>query len=513
MSVLAAATAAVALLVNSVVPEPYLDEVFHIPQAQAYCSNRFAVWDPKLTTPAGLYLLSYPLALVTACTPAALRALNALGVALVLPLVTYRILRLVHPALPRAAAAHSAVNVALFPLLFFFAGLYYTDVYSTVFVLLSYMCWLQRRPWPSAAAAWVALWFRQTNVLWAVFLLVLEGVRALELAQGEEKKEKEPEAWSRVLDTASKIRVWNPPFTPAVTAHDFFFSTPVSILLAALQHWPALLAAVLPYLAVLSSFAVFILWNNLSIVLGDKAAHQPTIHVPQLFYFATFTLLTSWPLLLSKALVAACWADLVGIYVTLPRRSSSSPFSSARARRARRLPPGFAPAAVSKPVAVASWWTLLRTGCLLAAVLAAVHCNTVLHPYLLADNRHFVFYVFRRSVLRHALARYALAPVYVVSLWAVVAGLQRAAAVSAVWVWGWAAAVAGTLVGAGLVEGRYFVVGWVLWRVHVCGEAAERWRRWVETVGFVAVDVGVLWVFLRWGFAWEGVEGVQRFMW
>jgi alpha-1,2-glucosyltransferase len=182
---------------------PPQDEVFHIPQAQAYCTNRFTVWDPKLTTPAGLYLLSYPLALVTSCTPAALRALNALGVALVLPLVTYQILRLVHPGLPRAAAAHSAVNVALFPLLFFFAGLYYTDVYSTVFVLLSYLCWLQRRTWASAGAGWVALWFRQTNVLWAVFLVVLEGVRALEVAQGEEKTE-EPAAAAAVEAVAEE---------------------------------------------------------------------------------------------------------------------------------------------------------------------------------------------------------------------------------------------------------------------------------------------------------------------
>ncbi|KAH0604511.1 uncharacterized protein H6S33_006888 [Morchella sextelata] len=601
--VLAAATAAVSVLVNSVVPEPYLDEVFHIPQAQAYCTNRFTVWDPKLTTPAGLYLLSYPLALVTSCTPAALRALNALGVALVLPLVTYQILRLVHPGLPRAAAAHSAVNVALFPLLFFFAGLYYTDVYSTVFVLLSYLCWLQRRTWASAGAGWVALWFRQTNVLWAVFLVVLEGVRALEVAQGEEKTEEpaaaaaveavaeesvvkevtpavtpiaspggrrkkrkgrpavappqaptppalsrvnsrlaeeEPlqplvlpqeevqdgpwtinvqsapartselsQAWSRVLDMASKIRVWNPPFTPSVTAQDFFFSTPVSILLAALQHWTALLVAVLPYLCVLSSFAVFILWNDLSIVLGDKSAHQPTLHIPQLLYFATFTLLTSWPLLLSKSFIAECWADNVGVYITPPRRS-------ARGKRARKLPPGFAPAAATKPVSV-SWLMLLRTTCMLAAIVLAVHYNTYLHPYLLADNRHFVFYVFRRSILRHPLVRYALAPVYLVAAWSVLAGLRRGGVVSVVWVWGWGVAVVGTLVGAGLVEARYFVVGWVLWRVHVCGggegAGVEKWRRWAETVGFVLVDAGVLWVFLRWGFVWEGEAGVQRFMW
>lgn len=41
-------------LVTNHVPEPYLDEVFHIPQAQAFCEGRWDVWDPKLTTPPGL---------------------------------------------------------------------------------------------------------------------------------------------------------------------------------------------------------------------------------------------------------------------------------------------------------------------------------------------------------------------------------------------------------------------------------------------------------------------------
>lgn len=87
----------------------------------------------------------------------------------------------------------------------------------------------------------------------------------------------------------------------------------------------------------------------------------------------------------------------------------------------------------------------------------------------------------------------------------------------------------GTLVTAGLVEGRYFIAGWVLWRLHVerLAEdegsttapedklwAAMAWRRWAETVGFVAVDAGVLWVFLTWGFEWESERGkIQRFMW
>ena len=49
------------LLFQSVQPEPYLDEVFHIPQAQKYCYNKFSEWDPKITTLPGLYLVSLAL--------------------------------------------------------------------------------------------------------------------------------------------------------------------------------------------------------------------------------------------------------------------------------------------------------------------------------------------------------------------------------------------------------------------------------------------------------------------
>ena len=38
--------------------EPYMDEVYHIKQAQAYCSSIYGQWDNKITTYPGLYLLS-----------------------------------------------------------------------------------------------------------------------------------------------------------------------------------------------------------------------------------------------------------------------------------------------------------------------------------------------------------------------------------------------------------------------------------------------------------------------
>ena len=47
------------LLFNSKQPNPYMDEIFHIPQAKKYCHFKFQEWDPKITTLPGLYLTSF----------------------------------------------------------------------------------------------------------------------------------------------------------------------------------------------------------------------------------------------------------------------------------------------------------------------------------------------------------------------------------------------------------------------------------------------------------------------
>ncbi|OWP02768.1 hypothetical protein B2J93_2527 [Marssonina coronariae] len=89
---------------------PYLDEVFHIPQAQAYCHGRYDVWDPKLTTPPGLYIFASAYAKAVAygkCTPSVLRSFNVFALVMVFAhymfyVFRYTILR--HPLIRYLAA-------------------------------------------------------------------------------------------------------------------------------------------------------------------------------------------------------------------------------------------------------------------------------------------------------------------------------------------------------------------------------------------------------------------------
>lgn len=78
-------------------------------------------------------------------------------------------------------------------------------------------------------------------------------------------------------------------------------------------------------------------------------------------------------------------------------------------------------------------------------------------------------------------------------------------------------AIAATLVPSPLIEPRYFVIPFVLLRLHLrpAGATAreQNFRVAVEAACFALVNAGTVAVFLRRGFAWPGTEGVQRFMW
>jgi alpha-1,2-glucosyltransferase len=162
-------------------------------------------------------------------------------------------------------------------------------------------------------------------------------------------------------------------------------------------------------------------------------------------------------------------------------------------------------------------WVVVIT-CVTAAIV--VKYNTIIHPFTLADNRHYVFYVFK--YLRYSwLFKYFAIPVYLVSGTLTIAPLHEMnVGFSIVWL----ATSTLSLVTAPLVEPRYFIIPWVIWRLHsnkalnsVAGTAgaahASIWL-WTETVWYVLINIITGYIFLDWTFEWPQEAGVkQRFMW
>lgn len=58
-SSLSVVAAVVLTIIQSVQHKPYMDEVFHIPQARQYCQYNFTHWDPMITTLPVLYISSF----------------------------------------------------------------------------------------------------------------------------------------------------------------------------------------------------------------------------------------------------------------------------------------------------------------------------------------------------------------------------------------------------------------------------------------------------------------------
>lgn len=82
---------------------------------------------------------------------------------------------------------HSAVNICLFPPLFFYSTLYYTDVLSTYIVVLAYTAFLESNSYNRNVRSILttitlgisAIFMRQTNAIWVtVFMAAMEWIRS-----------------------------------------------------------------------------------------------------------------------------------------------------------------------------------------------------------------------------------------------------------------------------------------------------------------------------------------------
>ncbi|KAI1739489.1 DIE2/ALG10 family-domain-containing protein [Xylaria scruposa] len=559
------------LTVTENVPEPYLDEVFHIPQAQVYCEGRYYEWDDKITTPPGLYFstIVFNRALGFPCSIYNLRAFNVVVVSCISVLVlicrAHLTQNLIKPDTRRQVTTHdilTGVNVALFPVLFFFSGLYYTDPASTLIVLLTYANHLTRvgtnRPSflndvYSLGLGILALGFRQTNIFWVVvYMGGLEAVHAIKTLNPT------PVETPKVQNVSDQIRFYAWRYSLG-DIHDpsLSLAQPVDIILcvasigiAAVCNLPlALRRFIWPHGVVLASFVAFVAWNG-GVVLGDKSNHVATIHLAQMLYIWPFFAFFSAPLFI---------AQLLNLASTACRKSTFQDILSMR-------------------MAITA-----LVGCgTLAVALLIVRFNTIIHPFTLADNRHYVFYVFRYSILRAWWIRYALAPVYVVCAWLCWGALGSTAVSQEKWIRSpfistppkttarpnkakksptrnaeveagegspatstvlmLLLATSLSLMTAPLVEPRYFILPWVFWRLLVpaspvlspssqstagsqSGKSKQGSSNYVtilllEAGWFILINAATMYIFVTRPFYWRAPDGtlqdegrVQRFMW
>jgi alpha-1,2-glucosyltransferase len=485
-----------------------MDEVFHIPQAQQYCAFNFSEWDPMITTLPGLYFISflllYPLSvafsidLISLCTPFTLRLTNLfLWVANVIP--GYRILFKLnwevyksrcnelkgneherpHGVQPvKGQVVNKAkelvikeecfllsVVISTFPVLYFFTFLYYTDMASTAFVLLTYYCALSGQHYRSAVAGLVAILCRQTNIVWVGFSAAV--VALAELFSYAEMVLKKLEG-----DTMNT----QPPFVDVA----------LLLISQSKKRLLTLIDILWPYLAVLIAFVVFAYVNE-GVVVGDRSSHQLSFHLPQLLYFYAFTLAWSF-------VHVASISNIQMTLVWLMRHKVIS---------------------------------LLMVVALMSLCFLAIHNFTIVHPYLRDDNRHLMFYVWRKLFARHRMMKYAWIPLYTSSIMLIHMKLCNDCVISKMISHAYLSHIIGVLwqlvfilcaalpvILQQLLEPRYFIMPYIMLRLHLTVQCHHRLSLVVEFLVYFLVDIAVLFLFLFRPFEWQHEPGIiQRFLW
>lgn len=340
------------LLSHGHVPQPYMDELFHVEQTRRYCNGEWSHWDPKITTLPGLYVCYIAYARLLEVISGGLLRCGDLAVMRSMNAVMYGLLTLAVALLSaerrsgnrasRAAYRRGMLSVetwqtlriVAFPVLFFFSLLFYTDIGSTLFILWAYLFALRRHVALSAVCCSMAVLFRQTSIIWAAWIamqLVLQDFT-------RECKSQELQERGNVVENA-------------IDFMKYAWRNAVAIVV---RYWPFALVG--------STFVAFVMINN-GIVVGDRDNHIVTWNIPQLFFFSVFSCVFMPGLLITRL----------------------SPIRIAR-----------------------TFYDMLTNGkrlvCTVVVMLIIVFLAyrfSYVHIFLLSDNRHYTFYLWRKLFKIH----------------------------------------------------------------------------------------------------------------
>lgn len=239
--------------------------------------------------------------------------------------------------------------------------------------------------------------------------------------------------------------------------------------------------------------------NTTGIVLGDRSAHLPVFHVAQIAYFLSFVTFIGAPVI----------------------------FTMENARHFYHLA-GTGRGAILFLISSTSLYFVLSDR------------FRYVHPYLIADNRHYVFYIWRRIWSNEAYPELRTwpIPVYIftlVSMWHSVEFVPQSA-VAVKPSWGsprknhaamaislratqhllakllFSLLIIVTIVPQQLLELRYFIVPYLLWRLHL-KKSSTRWTIFLELVWALFINAVTLYIFATKTIKYSDAEPNSRIIW
>lgn len=332
------------------------------------------------------------------------------------------------------------ITLVTLPPLYFFAHVYYTDVPSITMILAMLLFSLLKSHKLSTVFAAFSVLMRQTNVVWVAGAL---GVHMVD------------KMMQRIYP---KMRRGNATFSNFLFALREHLKQP-RILFELIG---GSIRDLYGYIAVVLGFIAFLVYNG-SIVVGDKTAHEASLHIPQLFYFSLFVLVFG----------ASLWIpQLINLHKLFK-----------------------------------SWKYPLCIIVLSVFVAAAVHYNTIVHPYMLADNRHYTFYIWNRFYGRYELARFAVIPAYLFGLTTIFNSLDGSIGFKIFFI----ISTALTLCLQQMIEVRYFLIPFLILRLNQT-KVTKKWTA-VELLCNFVINYLTFAIFFTTEIRWSNFSDIQRIIW
>lgn len=151
-------------------------------------------------------------------------------------------------------------------------------------------------------------------------------------------------------------------------------------------------------------------------------------------------------------------------------------------------------------------WYIVALGTIIIGFI--VKFNTIVHPYLLADNRHYTFYIWNKFYGKYALARYAIAPIYALSLISLYNTINnKSAGFKLIFSICTFAAIAFQQ----LIEVRYFIIPFLLIRLNT--SQIKNKNLFFEFLCYLLINAFVFRTFFSKEIYWSDFEQVQRLIW
>lgn len=490
---------------NVLQPTPYLDEIFHIPQTQQYCKGNWNSWDSKITTPPGLYLIGVSWA----------KMLMLCG-------------------LPESEACSTLSLRAV-------------NLMAVLIYIPTTLVIIQRRIWGSFShfsaftlASFPLIWFFSAlyyTDVWSTATVLISLALALSprapfymvqlsaVMAGVSLFFRQTNIlWAAVI---AVVAIENSNYSSNAPPRNGVVSQVLGMLKHLTQIELPSLNLMMSFMSVAVGFAFFLISNN-GIALGDKTNHVAGVHIPQVFYCVLFITALGFPVWFTfahvKSFITSCFSPLglsvrpLFIFLIIPR--------------------------------------ILRA-------------YAIEHPFLLADNRHYVFYLWRRLLkpaiyshsfeelaqsetllakdfeLAPSILKYVLSAAIFFSLWNVWTTLTNSIPAS-VHVRGrgfsrrggksfspaidlqsltWPIllsiifATLASLIPSPLIEPRYYILPYFFWRMYMTPTTAGKrgntdFRFLREWVWYMLINAATVYMFLYKPFEWSHEPGVvQRFMW